>query len=160
MAITPTKTAVLIIAHGSRHQAANDDLHALAERFSAQGEYPIVEACFLELAEPDIASGGSRCAARGATLVLMIPYFLSAGVHLLRDLTNAREELSRRHPGIEFRLGPPLGPHPLLDALIAARISELQRGAVAPVVVASDGMHERYAPMGKDLRGTAPADHS
>ena len=52
------QTAVLIIAHGSRHQAANDDLHALAERFAEQGEYPIVEACFLELAEPDIASGG------------------------------------------------------------------------------------------------------
>ena len=80
------------------------------------GELPIVEACFLELAEPDIATGGSRCVARGATRVLMIPYFLSAGVHLLRDLTRAREELSRRHPGIEFRLGPPLGPHPLLDA--------------------------------------------
>jgi sirohydrochlorin ferrochelatase len=154
------QTAVLIIAHGSRHQAANDDLHALAERFSAQAEYPIVEACFLELAEPDITSGGSRCADRGATCVLMIPYFLSAGVHLLRDLTRAREELSRRHPGIEFRLGPPLGPHPLLDALLAARICELERGEVAPVVVASDSMHERYAPMDEDRPGAAPADHS
>ena len=57
--------------------------------------YPIVEACFLELAEPDIAAGGARCVARGASRVLMIPYFLSAGVHLLRDLTAARDELGR-----------------------------------------------------------------
>jgi sirohydrochlorin ferrochelatase len=55
----------------------------------------------------------------------MIPYFLSAGVHLRRDLTTAREELQRRYPGVEFRLGPALGPHPLLDALVAARIREL-----------------------------------
>ena len=34
--------------------------HAMAARFSEQGEHPIVEACFLELAEPDIATGGSR----------------------------------------------------------------------------------------------------
>jgi sirohydrochlorin ferrochelatase len=148
MTSTTDQTAVLLIAHGSRHQPANDDLRAMAERFAAQGEQPIVEACFLELAEPDIATGGSRCVARGATRVLMVPYFLSAGVHLLRDLTRAREELSRRHPGVDFRLGPPLGPHPLLDALVAARIGELKRGEVEPVIVSSDAINELYAPMG------------
>jgi sirohydrochlorin ferrochelatase len=55
----------------------------------------------------------------------MVPYFLSAGVHLRRDLTSARDELSRRHPGVEFRLGAPLGPHLLLDELVNARIREL-----------------------------------
>jgi len=139
-------TAVLLIAHGSRHQAANEDLYAMAARFAARGDYPIVEACFLELADPDIASGGSRCVARGATRVLMIPYFLSAGVHLLRDLTAARDELSRLHPGVEFCLGPPLGPHPLLDELVAARIGELDRGAVAGITVSPDEMRRRYAP--------------
>ncbi len=142
------QTAVLLIAHGSRHQPANDDLHDMAARISAQGEHSIVEACFLELAEPDIGTGGHRCVARGATRVLMVPYFLSAGVHLLRDLTKAREELSRRYPGIEFRLGPPLGPHPLLDALVTARIGELERGETAPVVVSSDETYQRYAPIG------------
>ena len=128
-------TAVLLIAHGSRHQSANDDLHALTARFAASGEYPIVEACFLELAEPDLPTGGDRCVARGATRVLMIPYFLSAGVHLRRDLTAARDELSRRHPNIEFRLGSPLGPHPLLDHLVATRVRELDRDRSAGVLV-------------------------
>jgi sirohydrochlorin ferrochelatase len=140
-------TAVLLIAHGSRHEPANDDLRALAARIAAGGRYPIVEACFLELAEPDIAAGGARCVAKGAARVLMIPYFLSAGVHILRDLTAARDELSRRHPGVEFRLGPPLGPHPLLDELVAARIDELNRGEAVEVIVASDEINRRYAPM-------------
>jgi sirohydrochlorin ferrochelatase len=122
----PNRTAVLLIAHGSREPSANDDLHELAARLAAAGEHPIVVACFLELAEPDIPTGGARCVARGATRVLMVPYFLSAGVHLRRDLTAAREELQGRHPGVEFRLGPPLGPHPLLDSLVAARIRELE----------------------------------
>ena len=154
------QTAVLLIAHGSRHQPANDDLRAMAARISARGEHPIVEACFLELAETDIATGASRCAARGATRVLMVPYLLSAGVHLLRDLTRAREELSRRHPGIEFRLGPPLGPHPLLDTLVAARIGEIERCEAAPVVVSSDEINERYTPMGDPQSGTWGSDHS
>jgi sirohydrochlorin ferrochelatase len=115
----------LLIAHGSREASANNDLHELAARLSADGEYPIVEACFLELAEPDIATGGDRCVARGASRILMVPYFLSAGVHLRRDLTAARDELGRRFPRVEFRLGSPLGPHLLLDSLVAARVREL-----------------------------------
>jgi sirohydrochlorin ferrochelatase len=125
----PSRTAILLIAHGSRHESANDDLHELAARVAARAEYPIVEACFLELAEPDIAEGGKRCVARGGTRVLMIPYFLSAGVHLQRDLTAARDQLTQRYPGVEFRLGAPLGPHPLLDELVTARVRELDGAA-------------------------------
>lgn len=120
-------TAVLLIAHGSRHEAANDDLRTLARRLSEGGRHAIVEACFLELAEPGIPAGGKRCADRGATRVLMIPYFLSAGVHLTRDLTSARDELAAAHPGVAFVLGAPLGPHPLLDELVEARIEEVER---------------------------------
>jgi sirohydrochlorin ferrochelatase len=119
---------VLLIAHGSRQPSANDDLHDLARRLGATGTYPIVEPCFLELALPDIPTGGDRCVLRGATRVLMVPYFLSAGVHLERDLAQARDHLGRRHPGVEFRLGPPLGPHPLLDQLVAERIRDLDPG--------------------------------
>jgi len=117
-------TAVLLIAHGSRHGPANDDLHELAARLVARGEYTIVEPAFLELAEPDIPSAGDRCVARGAGRVLMIPYFLSAGVHLRRDLTAARDALSTQHPGITFVLGPALGPDPWLDRLVTERIHQ------------------------------------
>jgi sirohydrochlorin ferrochelatase len=121
-------TAVLLIAHGSRRAEANQDLFDLADRIaSATGSFPIVQASFLELAEPDILGGGGLCVERGAGRVLMLPYFLSAGVHLRRDLAAARDELAARHPGVEFRLGPPLGPHPLLDALVTDRIRETAR---------------------------------
>jgi sirohydrochlorin ferrochelatase len=120
-------TAILLIAHGSREQPANDDLRTLATRLSATGQYPIVQASFLELAEPTLIAGGDRCVELGATRVLMVPYFLSEGVHLRRDLTAARDELNRRHPGVEFRLGAPLGPHILLDQLVVERIRELDR---------------------------------
>lgn len=124
-------TAVLLIAHGSRRAEANADLFALAERLAAAGDYPIVQASFLELAEPDILAGGGLCVARGARRVLMVPYLLSEGVHLRHDLAAARDELARRHPGIEFRLGPALGPHPLLDRLVAERARQTDIGVDA-----------------------------
>lgn len=148
---TPSRSgevsAVLLIAHGSRHQPANDELRELARRIAGREGHAIVEPCFLELAEPDIPAGGGRCVERGAGVVLMVPYFLSAGVHLLRDLTAARDALGRRFPAVEFRLGLPLGPHPLLDALVAARIGELVRREVESISVSSQEMRDRYAPL-------------
>jgi sirohydrochlorin ferrochelatase len=124
-------TAVLLIAHGSRHAPANDDLFALAKRLIQRGEYDIVEPCFLELAEPDIPTGGALCIARGASRILMVPYFLSEGVHLTKDLTAARAMLQNRYPHAEFRLGSALGPDPLLDLLVIERIRRLELGVDA-----------------------------
>ncbi|RUL87763.1 sirohydrochlorin chelatase [Tautonia sociabilis] len=146
-------TAVLLIAHGSRHEPANADLRRLADRLAAGGSYPIVEPAFLELTAPLITEGGDRCVARGATRVLMVPYFLSMGVHLLRDLTAAREELAARHPGVAFILGPPLGPDPALDRLVADRIARLDSGNLEPIDTPSAEAAARFAPMGRDGPG-------
>lgn len=149
--------AVLLIAHGSRHAPANADLHRVAARLRDRGDYPIVEASFLELAEPDIRAGGDRCVAGGASLVLMIPYFLSAGVHLIRDLTAAREELATRHPGVVFRLGSAMGPHPLLEELVAQRVREAHSEEGTPQYAPAAEMATHYAPMLPPRPNAVPA---
>jgi sirohydrochlorin ferrochelatase len=118
-------TALLLIAHGSRHAEANDDLRLLAQRLRERG-HPVVIASFLELAEPGIDAGAALCVAQGATRVVLVPYFLSAGTHVQRDLTAARDRLAKAHPGIEFRLAEPLGRHPLLIDVVADRAREAE----------------------------------
>ncbi len=117
------KTALLLIAHGSRQEEANADLYHVADGLRRRG-WPIVESSFLELAEPGIEESGSRCVAQGATRVVLVPYFLSAGVHVRRDLSAARARLVERVPAVEFRLAEPLGPHPLLLDVVADRVRE------------------------------------
>ena len=116
-------TALLLIAHGSRHAEANDDLRHVAAELRQQG-HAIVEASYLELAEPTIEQGGVHCVEHGADCVVMVPYFLSAGVHVRRDLTDARRRLAERYPHVEFRLAEPLGRHPLLFDVLAERVRQ------------------------------------
>jgi sirohydrochlorin ferrochelatase len=118
------RTAILLIAHGSREAKANDDLVTLAAELREAGPYTIVEPAFLELAEPTIVVAGGRCAAAGAERVVLVPYFLSAGVHVTRDLQNYRESLGRAFPAIEFVLAGPLGPHALLRDIVLQRANE------------------------------------
>lgn len=119
-----TPTALLLIAHGSRRPEANADLEHLAEVMRSRGEYSPVQPAYLELCEPGIVDGGSKCVAAGARRVVLLPYFLSAGMHVTEDLTAARDELARKHPGAEFVLAEPLGRHPSLAEVVAQRAAE------------------------------------
>jgi sirohydrochlorin ferrochelatase len=118
----PSMNALLLIAHGSRSADANADLLHLAEQL--RGDYPVVVASYLELAPPTIDDGARECVARGASRVVLVPYFLSAGVHVRRDLTEARDRLAAEFPRVEFRLAEPLGRHHLLVEVVRQRVGE------------------------------------
>ena len=118
-------TALLLIAHGSRNPDANADLVQVAEQVRRSGKYDLVETAFLELAAPTIAHAAQRCVEQGARRVVLLPYFLSAGVHVRDDLRHHCDELAARFPEVGFVLAEPLGPHPALVDIV------LQRAAAA-----------------------------
>ena len=116
--------ALLLIAHGSRQEEANADLCLLAEALRRRGGYAVVEVSYLELAEPAVPDGAAACVAQGARRVVLLPYFLSAGVHVRRDLAERRDRLAARFPDVDFRLAEPLGRHSLLLDVVADRVRE------------------------------------
>lgn len=116
--------AVLLIAHGSRRQEANQDLVEIASLLRDRREYPIIEPSYLELADPTIPEGARLCVEQGATEVLMLPYFLSAGAHVTSDLEDFRQELSASYAGVTFKVCPHLGLHPLMIEIVLARLRE------------------------------------
>jgi sirohydrochlorin ferrochelatase len=115
---TERRIALLLIAHGSRRPEANVELLEVAKQLQSRGHYSIVEPSFLELADPNIAAGGAACVRAGAAEVILTPYFLSPGKHVVEDLAAARDALGLQFPAVRFVLAKPLGRHPLiLDAL-------------------------------------------
>ena len=117
-------SAVLLIAHGSRRAEANADLVEIAALLRQRGEYEIVVPSYLELVEPSIPDGARQCVAAGATIVLMLPYFLSAGAHATTDMQRFRDELAVEYPSVRFVLCSPLGLHPLMLDIVQARLEE------------------------------------
>lgn len=112
--------ALLIIAHGSRRPESNDEIRALARKVAAQsGEtYSHVSSAFLELAEPSIPNGIQQCINQGATSVTIMPFFLSAGRHVVNDVPELVREKQREHPNIQIRMAPYLGVSSLMPELI------------------------------------------
>ena len=103
--------ALLVVAHGSRRAASNDEVRQLTDslRAAAGDEYAQVDCAFLELARPSIPDGIDCCIAEGATEVVILPYFLSAGRHVAKDIPEIVAESQSRHPTVSLHIAPYLG---------------------------------------------------
>jgi sirohydrochlorin ferrochelatase len=118
------KTGIAIFAHGSSVASANDSVRAVAGRVARQGGFELVEAAFLEQGTPDLAEAVARLAARGASRILVVPYFLTLGLHLQRDLPRIVAEIARIQPGVEIRVTSPLDGHPAMAQALIERARE------------------------------------
>jgi sirohydrochlorin ferrochelatase len=118
------KTAILMMAHGSRIAEANDAAREVAVMVQGMTGFEIVEVSFRELHEPNIQQGINACVARGAQRILLMPYFLFMGAHVQHDLPEEIEEAQKRHPGLIMEMGGHLGAHRKLAEIEAERIGE------------------------------------
>lgn len=110
------KTGIVIFAHGSSIESANESVRRVAAAMSA--EHDMVAAAFLEGGTPALGEAVEALAARGAERIVVAPYFLTLGLHLQRDLPRIVAEIAARVPGVRIEVTPPLDGHPgLIDAL-------------------------------------------
>ena len=111
---------MLLIAHGSRRKASNEEVRELARRVEKmpQSPYARVIPAFLELAEPDIPTGIALCEETGAKDVIVVPYFLSAGRHVAEDIPREVEEAAKAHPNLRIRLAEHIGQHDAMPDLL------------------------------------------
>lgn len=114
--------ALLLIAHGSRRQQSNDEVVLLADwlKENCAGQYDIVHAGFLELAETLIPDGIKKCVDEGATLIVVLPYFLNSGRHVIEDIPEIVDETKASYPETDIKVAPHLGASELMmDLLIS-----------------------------------------
>jgi sirohydrochlorin ferrochelatase len=116
-------TGFIVFAHGSRIESANQAVRDVAAQMADCGQH-VVEAAFLELGAPDLAGATGRLIARGAKRIVVIPYFLTLGTHMQRDLPRLAADVSRANGDIEMHITSPLDGHPALVQALLDRASE------------------------------------
>lgn len=115
-------TGVVVVDHGSRRAESNQRHEDFVVEWKPRSGYTIVEPAHMELAEPSIGTAFDLCVAAGATVVVVVPYFLWPGNHWDRDIPELATEAAGRHPRVPFLVTAPLGPHPLLMDIVDDRI--------------------------------------
>jgi sirohydrochlorin ferrochelatase len=118
------KTAILLMAHGSRVADANSAVNEIARMVQEMTGHEIVEVSFREQHQPNIQKGIDACVARGAERILLVPYFLYLGAHVLEDLPEELEEARKRYPAVTMEMGRHLGVHRKLAEIVTERIGQ------------------------------------
>jgi sirohydrochlorin ferrochelatase len=121
---------LLIIAHGSRRQASNDEVHLLTRQIAARTDHGFdqVDCAFLELADPSIPDAIRSCAAQGSSDIVVLPYFLSAGRHVSEDIPREIEATRNEFPELEIKLAPYLGSIPGIADLMINHVNHSRAG--------------------------------
>ena len=121
------KRAILLVDHGSRRPEANALLEDVANQFRKRAAESIVEVAHMEIAEPGIAEGIEACVEKGATRIIVHPFFLGPGRHTSEDIPAQVERAAKGHPDIPIRISEPLGSHAALIDVILDRVSDADR---------------------------------
>ncbi len=102
---------LVIVAHGSRVEASNDEVRLLTERLRplVNHQYEALTCAFLELAPPSIPEALDHAIAAGATTVTVLPYFLSIGRHVAIDVPEIVSQKQKEYPQVSLVLKPYLG---------------------------------------------------
>jgi sirohydrochlorin ferrochelatase len=119
-------TGIVVFAHGSRIEAANQAVRSAAAELARLIDCPIVEAAFLELGQPNLEEAADLLVCKGADRIVIIPYFLTPGLHLERDLPPLVERISNKHKHLHVRVTASLDGHPGLVAILADRACTIE----------------------------------
>lgn len=117
-------SCVLLFAHGSRVEEANQGVRALAQRVQDSGSFACVRAAFLELGQPDLKGAIAEAVGAGARRIIVVPYFLTMGIHLQRDLPKLLAREKELYPAVEFLVSESLEGHPVMPSLLVERIRD------------------------------------
>ncbi len=127
------QNGIIIVDHGSRRSASNRMLETVAELFAQRfaGRYAIVEPAHMELVEPSIASAYARCVERGATRVIVCPFFLGPGKHWTSDIPRLTAAAAAAFPNTRYHVAQTLGIDDLILDLLAKRVGHCEQHAYA-----------------------------
>ena len=121
---------LLIVAHGSRREQSNNEVRVLAEKVAA--DFPLLSdhvlVAFLEFASRSISAAVDICFARGVKELIVFPYFLSTGNHVVKDIPREIHNATNNWTDKKITILPHLGASDEMANLIATCVSRTYQG--------------------------------
>ncbi len=92
----PEADALLLMAHGSPHEAANTPIFHVNQ--ALEPHYSQVRLGFMEVNTPSITDAAAQLLEAGTNRIVAVPYFLQLGGHVAEDLPNTIAEIQAGTP--------------------------------------------------------------
>ena len=112
--------ALLIIAHGSRLGASNDEVIELRDSLESilGTQFSLYKVAFLELCDPSITQAISELATTGVREIVVLPYFLNKGRHVTEDVPGELQQMREQYPHVSIKSLPYFGSSGLIPGML------------------------------------------
>ncbi len=114
-------TGLIVFAHGSSVAEANEAVKRVSAAMQDTGAFALVDTAFLEAAKPDLADAVAALDAKNVDRIVVLPYVLTLGIHLRRDLPRIVADLTEKYNGLRIDVTEPLDGHPALAEILLQR---------------------------------------
>ena len=118
------KRAVVLVGHGSKLQGSDEALNRVLASLRKKEPETFFQAAFLDVQPPCIPEGIEFCIKQGAEEVIVIPYFVQAGKHVVQDIPRIVSEAQVKYPNKIIRLGEYIGFDERVVSIISDRVQE------------------------------------
>jgi sirohydrochlorin ferrochelatase len=134
-----TGVGIVVVDHGSKRESSNVMLDSFVELYKRMlGEEKMemnivaIEKAHMEIAAPSVKDAVGACVDKGAKVVVVAPYFLSRGRHILEDIPALVEEAQSEYKDVRCIMAGPIG----LDV----RVADVVHTRVEEALTALDGL--------------------
>jgi len=118
------KEAIILFGHGSRIPGAGEGMEQVAARMREKLPREIIEICYMSRLGRHFPEVFESCVARGATKIIVMPYFLHTGLHLIEDIPELLRDKAAKYPHVKLVLGKNLGFDECIVDLVIKRLVE------------------------------------
>lgn len=118
------KAGVVLIAHGSRREEANEEIRVLARLVQEADRGGRYEVAFMQFGSPNLPEAVAKLEAQGVKQVIVMPLFLITGNHVTQDIPAELEVIKAQFPDMEFVMARHFAAHPALVQIVQERVRE------------------------------------
>lgn len=122
---------IVVVDHGSKKESSNVMLDNFVELYKGMlGDEKIetnivaIEKAHMEIAAPSVKDAVGSCVDKGAEVVVVAPYFLSRGRHILEDIPALVEGAQAEYKDVRCIIADPIGLDVRVVDVVHSRVEE------------------------------------
>lgn len=117
-----SKTAYIVIAHGSKEKEANDAFEGFIHTFKKTFPKKEVLGAFLGFSKPSIPEALEKSVQRGAGNIVILPLMFFPGRHIKEDIPKYIADAKMKYPAVDFHYAGPVASNPMMAKLLKANV--------------------------------------
>src|SRR5215472_11674565 len=121
------ETLLMVVGRGTSDPDANSNISKVARMLWEGMGFGWTEVCYSGVTFPLVGPGLEHAMKLGYRRIIVFPYFLFTGV-LVKRIYRIADQMTERHPEIEFLKAQYLKDHPLVLDAFADRVQEISEG--------------------------------